>query len=190
MSADALFLLLMWVALPLLPAVLIYWIFPDTKVSAQGPLASLTISASGAFAAYLIVFLITLPYVNTIKNNIGSGLHPSWGVRGVVKLYDGKNEVSSSDVFSNMRLGTQPETLAHTDGTLDLKVAEEPSFGLPRLVVDVPLWGRKEINLNKEFVEKDDFKKTINIGEHKIVRVTPNSAYSSSSPMDTGLPRK
>ena len=46
--------------LPILPAVIIYRIFPDTKVAAQGPLRGLNIKTSGAFAAYVITVLIGL----------------------------------------------------------------------------------------------------------------------------------
>ena len=44
-----------WVLLPLVPAVLIYLIFPRTQVGLAGPFSGLTIRASGAFAAYFIV---------------------------------------------------------------------------------------------------------------------------------------
>jgi hypothetical protein len=54
----------LWVLLPLIPAVLIYRLFPDTKVGVSGPLANLTVRASGAFAGYLVVFLIVMPLVN------------------------------------------------------------------------------------------------------------------------------
>ena len=49
---ELLVLLGIWVALPLVPAILIYRYFPDTQVVASGPLAGLTVKASGAFAAY------------------------------------------------------------------------------------------------------------------------------------------
>jgi hypothetical protein len=43
---------LLAVLCPLIPAILIYRLFPETKVSVPGPLAGLTLRAGGAFAAY------------------------------------------------------------------------------------------------------------------------------------------
>jgi hypothetical protein len=63
-------LLLVWVLLPLLPAILIYWLFPDTKVTASGPLAELTVAASGAFAAFLIVLVVIAPFVYSIRDGV------------------------------------------------------------------------------------------------------------------------
>ena len=40
----------LWVLLPLIPSILIFLIFPNSTVMAQGPLAGLTVRAGGAFA--------------------------------------------------------------------------------------------------------------------------------------------
>ena len=77
-----------WVALPLVPAILIYRLFPDTQVAASGPLAGLTVKASGAFAAYLIVFLFIFALVSPIRDAIGSGMRPFWEIHRRVKLVD------------------------------------------------------------------------------------------------------
>ena len=70
-----------WVLLPLVPAILIYWLFPNTAVAVSGPLASLTVRASGAFAAYLAVFLVTYPLVQRTEQTIGGFQHPFWKIR-------------------------------------------------------------------------------------------------------------
>lgn len=81
-----------WVLLPLAPAILIYRLFPDTPVTVKGPLANLTISAGGAFAAYLIVFLATFPLLSEINRNLKGEFRPSWTVTGRIFPYgeDGK----------------------------------------------------------------------------------------------------
>jgi hypothetical protein len=63
-------LLLVWVLLPLLPAVLIYWLFPNTTVTANGPFANLTVATSGAFAAFLIVLAGIGPFVYSIRDGV------------------------------------------------------------------------------------------------------------------------
>src|SRR5215469_5170360 len=67
-------LLALWVLLPLVPAILIYRLFPNTPVVAAGPLAGLRTNASGAFAAYLIVFVITFFLVSSIRDSLGEPL--------------------------------------------------------------------------------------------------------------------
>lgn len=54
------------VLLPLLPAILIFLMFPKTEMVAQGPLQGLSIRAGGAFGAYLIVLLVLMTWMATI----------------------------------------------------------------------------------------------------------------------------
>ena len=49
----SMFLYILFVLVPLIPACIIYRMFPDTKVSISGPFQNLTLNASGAFAAYI-----------------------------------------------------------------------------------------------------------------------------------------
>src|SRR5688500_6357198 len=54
----------LWILLPLVPAVLIYVIFPKSQASAKGLFAGLTIRGGGAFAAYFIVLLASYPVLD------------------------------------------------------------------------------------------------------------------------------
>lgn len=54
------------ILLPLLPAILIFLMFPKTEMVAQGPLQGLSIRAGGAFGAYLIVLLVLMAWMSTI----------------------------------------------------------------------------------------------------------------------------
>jgi len=60
---DASEFAILLVLLPLLPAVLIFLIFPKTEMVAQGPLQGLTIRAGGAFGAYLVVLLVLMAWM-------------------------------------------------------------------------------------------------------------------------------
>jgi hypothetical protein len=50
-------LLFILTVLPLIPAVVIYALFPKTTVVTRGPLSGLTLKSSGAFSVYIIVFI-------------------------------------------------------------------------------------------------------------------------------------
>src|SRR5271169_6544102 len=82
---------LLWVLLPLMPAILIFKIFPNTTLIARGPLGGLTVKASGAMGAYLVVFgALSIPVVRT-GAEIMTNLHRHfWRVEGRIKLFDGK----------------------------------------------------------------------------------------------------
>jgi hypothetical protein len=73
-------LLTIWVALPLLPAVLIYRLFPNAPLVVTGPLAGLTIKTGGAFAAYLLIFLLIKSQVETTKDFIGGAMRSYWEI--------------------------------------------------------------------------------------------------------------
>jgi hypothetical protein len=78
----------LWIVLPLLPAILIYKLFPDTKVSAKGVLSGLTVRATGAFAGYLIVLLVGLPIVLKVFGALGAMQRPVWTLSARVALRD------------------------------------------------------------------------------------------------------
>ena len=50
-------LLAIWVCLPLIPAWIKYRVTPDQKLGLMGPFQGLTVKASGAFTAYVVVLL-------------------------------------------------------------------------------------------------------------------------------------
>ena len=52
--AFSLLLYVFYVLLPVVPAVIIYKLFPETKVALSGPFQNFTLNATGAFAAYIV----------------------------------------------------------------------------------------------------------------------------------------
>ena|ERR1700737_4596189 len=47
-------LYVLYVLLPIIPAVVIFRLFPDTKVAVSGPLQNLSLKTTGAFGAYVV----------------------------------------------------------------------------------------------------------------------------------------
>src|SRR6516164_10238338 len=117
-ALELIVLLIIWVGLPLVPAIMIYRYFPETQVFASGPLAGLKVKTSGAFAAYLIVFLCILLLVNTTKDVIGSGMRPYWEIRGKVKLVDENGKpISGEDLLNTIKFEIVPDPLGHARGS-------------------------------------------------------------------------
>src|SRR5690349_16969899 len=81
-------LLIVWVSLPLLPAILIYRLFPESKVALNGPFSNLTFKSTGAFAAYMLVFVAITLFVQSIRDNINSPVQERqyWTVEVPIQL--------------------------------------------------------------------------------------------------------
>lgn len=89
-------LYLFYVLLPLVPAVLIFRMFPETKVTVSGPLQNLTLNSTGAFAAYVVTVALGFFLVQYIEVQISSTR--LYAVEGVF-LDLGRNQYVSSDHF-------------------------------------------------------------------------------------------
>ena len=104
-------ILMLWVLLPLIPAVLIYRLFPDTPIGISGILQGLKINAGGAFAGYLIVLLVIKPWVSEAYIDVGGLLHPAWTITGSLRLIDKHGAVAhpGDAFFQKIGIRTQPE---------------------------------------------------------------------------------
>jgi hypothetical protein len=157
-----------WVSLPLLPAILIYRLFPSTQVAVAGPLASLTVRASGAFAAYMVVFMAIYPLVHTTTGTMGSFEHHFWTVNGRVKLVaESGQEMLAEALLRKMEIHPDPDPLRVASYMLRLKVIEDSDGDLPVLTIDVPGFGTSLIDLRSgsKGIIVDKLRRAISITE-------------------------
>ena len=100
----------LYVCLPLVPAILIFWLFPDSKVAVSGPLQNFTVNATGAFAAYVVTVLLGFFLVKYIETIITESR--LYAVEGVF-LDLGKNQYVGSDHFYSHDLfaGIDPRSM-------------------------------------------------------------------------------
>ena len=63
-------LYVLYVLLPIVPAVVIFKLFPDTKVAVSGPLQKLTVKTSGAFGAYVATVALGFFLVQGVEKRI------------------------------------------------------------------------------------------------------------------------
>lgn len=164
-----------WVLLPLIPAVLIYWLFPNTAVAVDGPFANLTVKASGAFAAYLIVFAATYSLIQTTRDTIGGFQRQFWTVRAQIKLVNAEGiEVRSDDLINKLRV--RPPTFAVDSYLATLKVLEDEGQLPFRITVEIPEFGEEPVDLKAAQIGAtvDAYKKTILLKEPILIRKSPN----------------
>jgi hypothetical protein len=86
----------LYVCLPLVPAIAIFRLFPDSKVAISGPLQNFTVNATGAFAAYVVTVALGFFLVQYIEAQINSTRH--YAVEGVF-LDLGRDQYVGSDNF-------------------------------------------------------------------------------------------
>jgi len=76
------------VLLPILPAAIIYKMFPSDRIGINGILHGMKLNATGAFAAYVIVFLLGAFAVSRALTQISGLTKQSWEVRAKVRFVD------------------------------------------------------------------------------------------------------
>ena len=91
-------LYILYVLLPVIPALIIFKLFPDAKVSVSGPLQNLTINASGAFGAYVVTVALGFFLVNHVQTEIEWSR--SYAVAGVIGNLGEKEGFNSNQFYS------------------------------------------------------------------------------------------
>jgi hypothetical protein len=151
---------ILWVLLPLAPALLIYWLFPNTPVAVSGPLSGLTVRTGGAFGAYLVVLLLTYGQLRTINQSIAMLDSQFWNVTGTVQLVDSRNRpIDSPDLIQRLAVVTKPETHLIDKYEIRLRIVQETDGSLPITVIKIPEFGEHRIVWASG--HKDEFKRTI-----------------------------
>ena len=80
---------ILWIILPMVPSVIIYKIFPDSKVGMTGVLANLKINATGAFGAYLIILVTaSVNWLGNVQTLIPNTAYQTWKICAVLRYVD------------------------------------------------------------------------------------------------------
>ncbi|MGH6847909.1 MAG: hypothetical protein ACREC0_10870 [Methylocella sp.] len=175
-----------WALLPLVPAVLIYLLFPDTSVAVSGPLANLTVRAGGAFAAYLIVLLVTFQLEQNGTKFIRDLERPLWTITGTIKFLDkDKKDASNESLLKKVVLRIEPDPFMHQTYDIKLRIAEDNPGEFPSLVLVVDDVWKGAIDLNPDNVKMDDSNRIIKIKSPILVQELPHAgAYAEISSLE------
>jgi hypothetical protein len=167
-------LYLLAVLCPLVPAILIYKLFPDTKVSVTGPLSGLTLRAGGAFAAYVTTFLLSMLIVTHFRNFLDSLLGTQvWTVTGKVVLLDENGKpITDQELLNGVTIEYFPNPTEQKFGQLKLVVPVDKKW--PTIHVALPKLGSADLDHPfKEFEPRED-EKTHTIDFNKPVQIKLN----------------
>jgi hypothetical protein len=139
----------LWVILPMLPSIVIYKMFPKTKVTAQGTISNWKVRAGGAFAAYIVVVLLGYgPFESTqrIINVIGNC---GWIVHGQVVLKDTNNQqVRGNNLLKALQVTMIPDVITKLNQVVEVQIppqgTEIPHYSL---AFSIPEFGEETIDL-------------------------------------------
>jgi hypothetical protein len=181
-SLMSMLLLFILVVLPLIPAVVIYALFPNTTVVASGPLSGLTLKSSGAFSVYIVVFLVMAPFAYQTAIEIANMSHPSWTIMGkiILKGNDGKN-IADPTTMKNLQVTLSPNIIQMGGGTFTVSVPELDGR-VPNFTFSVGDLGSTGFNVDDPGdaqIDRSDMHKTINIRTPVIVRLSGTGAYDA-----------
>lgn len=171
-------LYLLYVLLPMIPAILIYRLFPDTKVSLKGPLSKLTMKSTGAFAAYIITVILGFFLVKNTLNIITSMAQPkkpTWTVKARVELRDTENnKIDNPQLLKFLVVSIRPEIKTITDDFVQLKLPREQEYWPHNYITfEIPKFGRKTIDISKlstDDIECDRVHKILQIQNPIMIR--------------------
>ena len=177
---------LAWVLLPLIPAVITFLLFPSTAVGVSGPLSYLKLNASGAFAAYLVIFVATTPLINSIKDTIGGFSRQFWTLKAEVRLLNSEGkEIRADNLLSKIRV--QPSSFVVERYEVKIKLPEEDGQPPAKLYIEIPEFGEGEPLNIRSLVDArttNKFLKTIELEEpiriHQLPPTNPNRVGTQS----------
>jgi hypothetical protein len=178
--------LVLWVFVPLVPAILIYRLFPGNPLVVSGPLAGLTVKTGGAFGAYLLIFVLTWGQIDHLNNLVG-GIHSQlWTVKTNVRLVDERGTpITSDEWIKNLAVVVKPDFLTIDKYQVRLRLVEDKE-GMPLTVFDVDKFGRHTVDWAT--VNRDPRSGTIDLGPITIKRVASTSAPLTALPARLDLP--
>jgi hypothetical protein len=172
----------LYVLLPIIPAAIIYKLFPKTSTDVSGPLAGLTIKAGGAFAAYIATVALGCVLVNRIADSIDAMATPVWQVSAKLEFRDNEGRVihDPHDIMKDLKVVVSPalEQLIYPQFRMRLPLLTPNDW--PTLVFHAPGFRPHSIDLNQEDGAARDALKG-RVALHKVVleKLPPSVAQTA-----------
>lgn len=140
-------LYVLYVLLPMIPSIVIYRIFPDTKVSATGVLANLNFKTTGAFAAYVVTVFLGFFLVQNTHHLIAQISNPTWTLKAKVELLneDG-TPYPNKKLLENLSVSIDPKLQRVSGEDVIMSVpGSKKSWETTQLRFDIPRFGYKVV---------------------------------------------
>jgi hypothetical protein len=190
------FLYFVWVTVPLIPAVIIYRLFPTVNTDAQWKILGIALKAGGASGFYFAILgLGFFRFLDPSTNWISDLKHPYWTVETKVKFYDADHNTINPKTNSLDKISVQPFAydFRQTDEQswlVTLKFSELNSdtdsirLNFPEGVGFIPL---------RDLMTRDNtstFYKTVNLTKGKPTEIHPPVTGGQNQPVVATYSRK
>ncbi|MBK1724835.1 hypothetical protein [Thiocystis violacea] len=135
--------------LPILPSVLIYRLFPDTKVAAEGPFRGLNVKTSGAFAAYVITVLLgvflTSKTMTLIEEAHRAKIHPTSRILIDLRPIDQSGNALPAGALNELHpvVRLDPEIYRVGEKAVELNVPGYPAEYT--IFIEIPGFGQRRL---------------------------------------------
>lgn len=154
--ALSLLLYVFYVLLPIGPAVIIYRLFPETKVALHGPFQNFTLNATGAFAAYIVTAGLGYFLVIETTRLINGITFPAWKIRAHIELLNENKEpiaLQEGDL-SGLTVTFKPERDQGLGHFFDMRIPLARADDWPMIQVGLPGFSSKPVVLADEVADK------------------------------------
>ncbi len=175
------------VLLPLLPAILIFLMFPKAEMVAQGPLQGLSIRAGGAFGAYLIILLVLMAWMSTTSLR---RVPRTWTIAANVIVKDDQGRPIDPRALDKNRFSVSytPTYIRAIPGKngINIKVtATEVEGEIPAMTITYGNVGNAEINLEESTIKavRHDLQNRYDIITPLEIRPMPPVSFGDVSPV-------
>ncbi len=120
----------LYVLLPMIPSIVIYRLFPDTKVALSGPLSNLTLKSTGAFSAYIVVVVLGFFLIKNTHTIIAGMVQPMWTIKATLELQDTNGKrLDDQSALKYMDVFLKPDLRKKEGEFIELQV---PSSGVSK----------------------------------------------------------
>lgn len=147
----SLLLYVFYVLLPMIPSIVIYRMFPDTKVSASGVLANLNFKTTGAFAAYVVTVFLGFFLVKNTHELIAQIGNPVWTLKTNVELLnvDG-SQYKDSNLLETLVVSVDPKLQRINGNKVVLSLpGNKRSWETTQLKFEIPNFGYKILDVSE-----------------------------------------
>lgn len=183
-SNVTLFYIVMYIAclmLPLVPSIVIYKLFPDSKVTAEGEVSMVKFKAGGAFGAYIVTVLIGFSLIPLIRDALpeASG-ETTWTVKARLELRDAEDRpITHAALLERVKVSISPETVTNSNGHLIVKIpgGDGEAWPHPLMTLESKNFGTQSVDLTtlrQEDLEMDEKNHVLRIKEPIIIKAVDN----------------
>ena len=147
-------LYVIYVLLPMVPALVIYKLFPDTTITTTGTLSGWKVKTTGAFAGYIITVVLGYFLVQNTHQLIAQMNSPYWDISAKVELLneDGTpyriKRSKNNSLIDTLQVQIDPKLQRVNSGTVHLIIPGHRAEWEKRdLKFEIPNYGYTLINL-------------------------------------------